>query len=133
MSAISYAFPNLDELFAMANMDVNDSFLETDDSIQAAARAVLNRCHSVESHLIVTMGAKGVMLVSKYEMKPMIFKRFEVSFVELKNCTGAGDTLAGAFINALLNGCNQEDAVKIGMEKAVLSLNCEDCAISPHL
>lgn len=133
MSAISYAFPNLDELFAMANMDVNDSFLETDDSIQAAARVVLNRCHSVESHLIVTMGAKGVMLVSKYEMKPMIFKRFEVSFVELKNCTGAGDTLAGAFINALLNGCNQEDAVKIGMEKAVLSLNCEDCTISPHL
>ena len=66
-------------------------------------------------------------------MKPMIFKHYEAETNLVNNCTGAGDTLAGAFVNALLNGYSEEDAVMIGMQKAVLSLRCEDSAISPCL
>lgn len=133
MSAVSYAFPNLDELFAMAGTSPDPILVESDDAIKAAARNVLKRCDPVESHLIITMGANGVMLASRYEMKPMIFKHFEAETTLVNNCTGAGDTLAGAFVNALLNGYIEEDAVMIGMQKAVLSLRCEDSAISPCL
>lgn len=132
MSAISYAFPNLDELFAMAGTR-DDAEVYNDVEIKSAAKQVLNRCHPTESHLIITMGANGVILASKYELKPIIYQHFEAEASEVHNCTGAGDTLAGSFVAALLKGYSIEEAVKFGMEKARLSLVCEDSAISPHL
>lgn len=127
MSSLTYAFPNVDELSAMSGQ----SNLISDDLIKNAAKMVLNRMNQTESHLVITMGAKGVLLASKYEVKPIIFKRFEATAIQSNNCTGAGDTLAGAFVHALLNGKNEEEAVKLGMEKAILSIQCEDRAISP--
>jgi Uncharacterized enzyme involved in pigment biosynthesis len=129
MSSLTYAFPNIDELSAMSGQ----SNLVSNDLIQSAAKMVLNRMNQTESHLVITMGTKGVMLASKYEVKPIIFKRFEATVIPTNNCTGAGDTLAGAFIHALLNGHNEEEAVKLGMEKAILSIQCEDRAISPMI
>lgn len=129
MSSLTYAFPNIHELSAMSGQ----SNLVSDDLIQSAAKMVLNRMNQTESHLVITMGTKGVMLASKYEVKPIIFKRFEATVIPSNNCTGAGDTLAGAFIHALLNGHNEEEAVKLGMEKAILSIQCEDRAISPMI
>mmetsp|Transcript_15510 Transcript_15510/g.29260 ORF Transcript_15510/g.29260 Transcript_15510/m.29260 type:complete len:713 (-) Transcript_15510:33-2171(-) len=129
MSSLTYAFPNVDELSAMSGL----SNLVSDELIKSAAKIVLNRMNPTESHLIITMGAKGVILASKYEVKPIIFKRFEASAIQSNNCTGAGDTLVGAFVHALLNGHNKEEAVKIGMEKAILSIQCEDRAISPMI
>ena len=138
MSALSYAFPNLDELFAMASAGGGGGALKfindgNDDSIKAAARVVLKRCNPTESHLVITMGAKGVLLASRYELKAIKFQFFEASSIEVGNCTGAGDTLAGTFVHSLLNGCSKEDAVKLGMEKALLSLKCVDKAISPSI
>lgn len=133
MAEVSYAFPNLDELFAMANMDVGDSATETDYTIEVAARAVLDRCHPVEAHLVVTMGARGVVLASRRGARPPTFLWFAAGPVAAENCTGAGDTLTGAFVAALLDGRGREEAVRSGMEKAVLSLQCEESAVSPHL
>lgn len=129
MSVLSYAFPNLDELSAMAGT----TSLENDNDIMSAAKTVMKRMNPTECHLIITMGARGVLLGSKFETKPFQFKAFETSDISVMNCTGAGDTLAGAFIHALLNGCSEEEAIKVGMEKALLSLQCKDRAISPNL
>ena len=131
MSAVTYAFPNLDELSAMAGME--GARLDTDEEIKSAARSVLKRMNEKECHLIITMGADGAMLASKFEMKPTVFQHFEAETITANNCTGAGDTLTGAFIHALLNGCSETEAVRIGMEKALLSLKCADRAISPDL
>lgn len=129
ISALSYAFPNVDELAAMSGT----SHLTSDEAIRHAAKLVLNRMNQTECHLIITMGPKGVLLASKFESKPVIFKRLEAIPIKVNNCTGAGDTLAGAFIHSLLNGLDEEEAVKIGMEKAILSIKCEDRAISPNI
>jgi len=139
VSAISFAFPNVEELFAMAArratnlIDPGASESNVDTAIQDAARDVLDRFNPEESHLIITMGAKGVTLASKYGTKPIVFKHFKAKSTLVNNCTGAGDTLAGAFVSALLEGYTIEGAIELGMEKARLSLRCEDSAISPDL
>eukprot|EP00558_Chaetoceros_sp_UNC1202_P004966 CAMPEP_0197248854 /NCGR_PEP_ID=MMETSP1429-20130617/43458_1 /TAXON_ID=49237 /ORGANISM="Chaetoceros sp., Strain UNC1202" /LENGTH=80 /DNA_ID=CAMNT_0042710215 /DNA_START=24 /DNA_END=266 /DNA_ORIENTATION=+ len=79
------------------------------------------------------MGADGAMLASKYDTKPVTFQHFEAKTITMSNCTGAGDTLTGAFIHALLSGCGVVEAVRVGQEKALLSLKCDDRAISPEL
>ena len=148
MSTISYAFPNLDELFAMARQD-DDKYVDGHRScyqfnandVRAAATEVLYRCHPIEAHLIITMGPEGVLLASKYATSSQIlFQHFEVAASSTSslspdtvNCTGAGDTLTGTFIAALLQGSNEKEAVTIGMEAAVLSLACQDRTISPLL
>ena len=77
MSAISYAFPDLDELFAMADKYRNPDNVDRDDNIKAAARDNLKTCDPVESRLVIIMGANGVILASKFEMEPIIFQHFE--------------------------------------------------------
>ena len=130
MSALTYAFPNLDELHAMAGSERSDD----KGDIKVAAKTVLNTMNFSESHLVVTMGSKGAMLASKYENKAIRYKMFDVSPIEnVANCTGAGDTLTGGFIYGLLNGKSEEEALKIGMEKALISLQCEESTISPYL
>ena len=43
------------------------------------------------------------------------------------------DTLAGAFVKAILDGYETPMALKAGMEAALKSVNCVDRAISPDL
>jgi sugar/nucleoside kinase (ribokinase family) len=58
---------------------------------------------------------------------------FEALLISIMNCTGACNTMTGAFIHALLNGHNELDAVKEGMGVALFSLQCEDRAIASTL
>ena len=51
----------------------------------------------------------------------------------MQNSTGAGDTLCGAFVHALLEGKDEAEAVQVGMDAAVKSLACGDRAISPEI
>jgi len=51
----------------------------------------------------------------------------------VENCTGAGDTFCGAFIHGLLQGKTESDAIDVGMNAALKSLQCENQTISPNL
>ena len=136
MSCISYAFPNFHELYAMENPQIDMALIRDSvdiETIKSSAIAVLNKMHPYECHLIITMGADGAMLASKYDTKPITFQHFEAKTIAMNNCTGAGDTLTGAFIHALLAGYGEAEAVMFGQEKALLSLKCDDRAISPEL
>jgi len=141
LSCLSYTFPNVDELMAMADgwngtdeehwVAMNDG-LET---IKAAAANLLTSMHPDEAHIIVTMGANGVLLASKEKQGagPEFTHFPSESDVQIENCTGAGDSLCGAFIHALLNGQDESNAVRFGIRASILSLQYKDGAISKHL
>jgi len=124
MSCISMAFPNSDELKAMAQEESspqNDFDLE---ELKRIAAIVLERLNPVEAHLVVTMGGNGVLLGSKQQNVPLpSFRHFPIrEEVLIENATGAGDTFCGAFIHAVLTGSSIEEAVKVGMDVACHSL-----------
>ena len=141
LSCISFASPNLDELVAMAGVDstclstvrLDEGLLRS--NIYPLATDVVQRMHHSDAHLIITCGAHGVILVSKTGQRGEItFKRFQApNDVIVQNATGAGDTLSGAFVHALLSGKSISDSISFGMKAAAVSLQCNNQAISPLL
>jgi ribokinase len=141
LSCISYAFPNVDELVAMANVlsddgDIQSSSLSVGklNTIRTLAMVVLSVMHRKEAHLIVTMGQEGLFLASNTEVNKLSFSHFPPQEgVQVLNSTGAGDSLCGAFCHGILEGKTVAESVAFGIEAAVMSLQCEDRAISPYL
>jgi pseudouridine-5'-phosphate glycosidase/sugar/nucleoside kinase (ribokinase family) len=139
LSCLTYATPNVDELHAMAGINTtppksyNNAFDQS--YLHPVASSVIDRMNPNGAHLIVTCDSKGVLLASKENQASNVtFQYFPVtSNVLVQNATGAGDTLSGAFIHALLHGKSVSDAVEFGMKAATLSLQCPDKAISPRL
>ena len=141
LSYISYAFPNLDELMAMADCITDvPGWMEADllkmpnlRHEESAAAIVLQHMHPSEACLVVTMGLRGVLLATK-EGEERRFQHFPVKdMVTVTNATGAGDSLCGAFIAALIYGKSHFDAVHCGMEAAKLSVQTEESAVAPNL
>jgi len=140
VECLNYIFPNEDELIAMAKEIADDELglreetIITDDEykmIKEAASIVLSRMKAENAHIICTLGSRGVMLASKKD--GVEFLHFPADIVSVKSSNGAGDTLAGAFIHALLQGATEEEAVWFGMKASLLSLDCEEHAISPEI
>ena len=133
MSCLSYATPNLDELWVMDQEEIPK---QTDlEVIKDCAFRVLNRMNTRFAHLLVTLGSSGVVLASRNhpEQNP-VFRHFPVhKEVIVHNATGAGDSLAGAFVHGLLEGMTESEAVLFGINAAVKSLECPDRAVSPDL
>jgi pseudouridylate synthase / pseudouridine kinase len=143
MSCISYAFPNLGELMGMADRISDQSGFHEDGAAitnttqlrheETAATLILHHMHPLMACLIVTMGDRGVLLATKAENQ-ISFHHFPVQTkVEVENATGAGDSLCGAFLAAILHGKNHVDAVEFGMEAAKLSVQSATTAISPNI
>jgi sugar/nucleoside kinase (ribokinase family) len=170
LSCVTFASPNVDELLALADgwsSSPEDVLLLIEEhgfpTIQSIASRVLERMNcrhetaknkndnNSSAHLLITMGAKGVLLASKIP-NPDMPRSFMLSFehfpapenVKVENATGAGDTLAGAFIHSILKSSenNKNDildkrliakAVKEGMKTAILTLQCSHRTISPNV
>jgi len=140
VECLNYIFPNEDELIAMAK-EIADDDLELKEEtsipndeykmIKEAASTVLSVMKAENAHIICTLGSRGVMLASKKD--GIEFLHFPADVVSVKSSNGAGDTLCGAFIHALLQGATEEEAVWFGMKASLLSLDCEEHAISPEL
>jgi sugar/nucleoside kinase (ribokinase family) len=148
VKCLNYIFPNQDELLAMAkvvskttnNYDelVNDDNNDNGDNqhLRDAASILLSRMNTNFAHIIITLGKSGVLLASSTTNGggPK-FTHFPVpnSITTIKSSNGAGDTLCGAFLHAILQGASVEDAIVFGMKASLLSLDCAECAISPLL
>ncbi|CAB9507132.1 Pseudouridine-5'-phosphate glycosidase [Seminavis robusta] len=148
LRALTGAFPNLSELIAMrdaacgATGDLGEPGLDIEE-IRFITAQVLSCMSPKKACLVVTMGSEGVLLATKKgdrqsgdESDPADyqFRHFPVvDEVEVQNSTGAGDTLAGAFLHALLEGKDESEAVSWGMQAAALSLQSSDRTISPEL
>mmetsp|Transcript_29485 Transcript_29485/g.42170 ORF Transcript_29485/g.42170 Transcript_29485/m.42170 type:complete len:739 (-) Transcript_29485:31-2247(-) len=162
LNYVTYATPSLDELLAMATTIAASSSIEqktqtptTDNnelgkllsSVKDACSIVLPKMNwqgqSSGAHLIVTLGECGVLHAcakssqDNHECKEealFYYTHYEVPRkVRARNCTGAGDTLCGAFVHALLQGKTESDAIRFGMEAALKSVLCESQTISPNI
>jgi pseudouridine-5'-phosphate glycosidase/sugar/nucleoside kinase (ribokinase family) len=165
LSCVTFASPNVEELLALADgwsSSPEDVLLLMEEhgfpTIRSIASRLLERLNRHETaansaaHLLITMGAKGVLLASKRPVPHSRTRPFTLSFeyfpapknVKVENATGAGDTLAGAFIHSILqenNGNTKKDidqramakAVKEGMNAALLTLQCSHRTISPNV
>ena len=140
VECLSYVFPNNDELLAMAealndgkiSLGGNNDSLDEYKAIKDASSILLSRMKSNNAHVIITLGSRGVLLASKNEDPDFRHFPADTLLETAKSSNGAGDTLAGAFIHALLKGGTEMDAVRFGMEAALLSLDAEQ-AITPKL
>ena len=141
MQTLNYAFPNLDELLAMANVSSKtkkETLYENEyERLKLITTVVLNKMSQEKAHLVITMGSKGVFLASRKGESASIpteeFIHFPVTeVINVENSTGAGDTFVGGFVAALLDDKNEAEAIQFGMECACKSLKCFDHAISPH-
>lgn len=133
ISHIQYAFPNRDECIRMAMELMSTLKSDAAPSVEEAATIVLNAmAPNANTCLIVTLGSDGVLLGCKTMNNPEITWDHipAKEGVVVVNSTGAGDSLCGAFVHALINGKNEKEAVEYGMEAAVLSLQCADRAVS---
>jgi sugar/nucleoside kinase (ribokinase family) len=130
---LHYIFPNKDELLAMAEESgwARSEVVER-KNIHTAASFLLSRMLP-DAHIIITLGKHGVLLASKNADAPPKFVHFPAGSVsEIISSNGAGDTLCGAFVHALLKGANVNQAVQFGMKAASLSLESAE-AISPAI
>mmetsp|Transcript_10897 Transcript_10897/g.15580 ORF Transcript_10897/g.15580 Transcript_10897/m.15580 type:complete len:203 (-) Transcript_10897:660-1268(-) len=134
---VSYAFPNEDELFAMSKIPLEGQNAADDlEHVKHTATSLLGRMRpDSPAHVVVTLGPRGVLLASKVggaesSVEHTVFPAEAISKV---SSNGAGDTLCGAFIHALLNGADEKQAIRFGMKAAILSLQYEDGAISPYI
>ena len=144
VECLTFVFPNKDELLAMAE-ELNDGIESSYGSIHAsnehklirdAASMLLSRMKSDKAHIVITLGKAGVLLASKADnvSTPPKFEHFPADIVSnIKSSNGAGDTLCGAFVHALLKGASVEEAVHFGMKASLFSLDCAEHAISPIL
>jgi len=142
VECLSYVFPNEDELFAMAEFLGDDTVVSVEGeenldeykSLRDAASKLLLRMKPGNPHIVITLGSRGVLLASKADssLRPE-FSHFPADVVRVTSSNGAGDTLCGAFIHALLQGATEEEAVRFGMKAAASSLECDEHAISPEL
>jgi pseudouridine-5'-phosphate glycosidase/sugar/nucleoside kinase (ribokinase family) len=123
------------------------------ESVQGACSIVLShmnwKARPSGAHLIVTLGKHGVLHASikggtsgeypsafiecDQHLESIFRHHFVPKKVTVENCTGAGDTFCGAFIHALLQGKTESDAIDVGMNAALKSLQCENQTISPNL
>ncbi len=132
---VSYAFPNEDELFAMSAPVDGQNAGNDLEHVKLAATNLLGRMRSDSpAHVVVTLGPRGVLLASKVDPESSVEHTvFPAEAISKVSSNGAGDTLCGAFIHALLNGADEKQAVRFGMKAAILSLQYEDGAISPYI
>lgn len=142
LSSLTYCTPNKDELFAMAESSgwksEEHSKTTGDEKMKEAADYLLGRMKKDSPvYLIITLGKDGVLLASTYNnnnYRDRIEYEYFSSSIEqdIQNCTGAGDTLCGAFIHSLLNGMSESDAVRSSIDAAILSIQ-SSFTISPML
>ena len=143
MACLTHMSPNTDELLAMAKFKKSVksqdevTLLQTEPgltTIRNLAKILLDRMDPQQAHIVVTMGAQGALLVSRFnddEPTAQYFPAYEG--VVVRNATGAGDSFTGAVVHSLLQKNRMAAAVEAGMRAAVASLECADSAIATDL
>jgi ribokinase len=109
LSCVSILTPNESEAGELAGMRV-----ETVEEAEKAGLALVKR--GVET-VIVTMGEKGVVVVSAYRIN-----RYDAFEVKAVDTTAAGDVFNGVLAIGLGEGMEMEEAVRFGAAGAAISV-----------
>ncbi|MGW7692527.1 PfkB family carbohydrate kinase [Streptomyces asiaticus] len=107
--------PNVAELGALAGRDL-DGATDADDPELLRAVAVLHE-RGVR-HVWVRLGARGSLLSTLDEGRVPL----AAPPAEVRDVTGAGDAMLGAFAHALLGGADPVDAARYGHAAAALTV-----------
>jgi ribokinase len=106
---VSFFTPNETELAILTNMRV-----ESEAEIEAAAKSLLARGMGT---VVVTMGARGALLVSSSEVKHIAPVK-----VTPVDTTGAGDAFVGSFARYSAAGSTVEEALNLAVRYAADSV-----------
>ncbi len=123
LSGITYLSPNAEELEALAGTP-----LGTPVNLYEAARDLVEE--GVE-HVFVTMGAEGVIWVTRDGYRHLPSRR-----VSVRDVNGAGDAFVAAVIWAVLKGLPMEKALTYGTTAALLTIGVNEsvyAALTPEL
>ena len=115
--------PNLGELALAERRSVEE--LAQPAEIAASARELAQRC--ALEHLLVTLGNRGMLLVSKGETSTV-----PAAGSEAVDVSGAGDTAAAAFTLALAAGVGGREAMRLANAAAgivVMEMGAATCAL----
>ena len=109
INSCEFFVPNESELATLTKMPV-----DTDEQVQAAARTLIE---AGIKNVIVTMGSRGSMLVTKDDVvKVPCFK------VQAVDTTGAGDAFIGSFSDSYVKTGDIVHSMKVGSAFAALSV-----------
>jgi pseudouridylate synthase / pseudouridine kinase len=133
---VSFAFPNTAELEAMVDHPNKRTM-----GVEEQMAHVLARMNPLSATLIVTAGQHGVYAGLRRDWSTNEAPTVTITttfypverILPVANATGAGDTLVGAFLHAMLQHRSLDEAIQFGMQAAEISLQCHDSAVSPHL
>ena len=95
--------PNLEELSFLCGVDK----LKDDEIVLAARNIIMDGCCSV---VVVSLGAKGAMLVTKEEAIHLLSP-----VVEVKSTVGAGDSMVAGLVLGITKGHSWKDILKLGI------------------
>ncbi len=109
LALTDYLTPNEIELEILSGIKIFDK-----NSIQEASTALIKRG---VKNVIVTMGAKGAMLVNQTTIK-----HFSVPHVKVVDSTAAGDAFNGAFASSIAEGHSAEEAIEFANKVASISV-----------
>ncbi|WP_026459812.1 ribokinase [Schaalia suimastitidis] len=123
LSKCEFLVPNETELALLTSMPV-----ETDDEVRAAATTLLDRgCR----HVIVTMGKRGVMCLSRSENGCDVDQIFVESVsVDAVDTSGAGDAFIGCFAHCYARGDSLKQALRQANAYAAYSVTARGTQLS---
>ena len=110
LKGVTYLTPNETELALL----VNEETLHTDDAITKAAKQLI---HKGVKHVIVTLGARGALHVSKESVK-----HYEGYSVKALDTVAAGDAFNGAFAHKIALGASIDDAIQYANATGALTV-----------
>ena len=110
LKRITYLTPNENELALL----VNKKTLNKDASIVNAAKQLIQKG---VKHVIVTLGARGALHVSKESVK-----HYEGFPVKALDTVAAGDAFNGAFAHKIALGASIEDAIQYANATGALTV-----------
>ena len=130
-SAIHFASPNIHELRTMASQVLpSEKELPTEAS-EDDLEALLKECTSLGTvlmqkmpfaTLVITLGKHGAFLMEAKSGATCHLPSQVGGQDDIVSASGAGDCLAAAFISGLLQGQSPQNALRLGLKAAKLSL-----------
>jgi D-beta-D-heptose 7-phosphate kinase / D-beta-D-heptose 1-phosphate adenosyltransferase len=108
--------PNQGEAYEAAGLGRESSLEKVAETILASVAC---------DHLLVTCASEGAALFSR----ECEVRHFEVKIREVRDVTGAGDTVLAAVVAAVANQLSLEEGVRLGMVAAGLAVEHLGCAV----
>jgi len=126
LSKVKVITPNIRELLCMSNYiekNIEDKQYKDEElSFELAEIHALRLIKAGAENIIVKMGSKGVLLVTKTTKNDVCIEKFPALPANVKNVIGAGDNLVAGIIYGLSKRKTLKESIKYGLMVAKKNL-----------